>query len=50
MKILMIVANSYRHDSRVSAEAEALACAGHQVTVIDWDRDYRYPEKDSING
>ncbi|RKY76114.1 hypothetical protein DRQ07_10830 [candidate division KSB1 bacterium] len=50
MKILMIVANSYRHDSRVAAEAEALASAGHEVTVIDWDRDYRYPEKDSING
>jgi len=50
MKILMIVANSYRHDSRVAAEAKALHDAGHKVSVIDWDRRGLYPDSEIIDG
>src|SRR4030042_723091 len=38
MHVLMIVANNFLYDSRVSQEAFALKEAGFDVTVIDWDR------------
>jgi len=50
MKVLLFVANSYRHDSRVAAEAKALHDSGHEVNVIDWDRTGIYPESEIIDG
>ncbi|MGQ0536747.1 MAG: glycosyltransferase [Methanobacteriota archaeon] len=37
-RILMLVANPATHDPRVRAEAEALAGAGNDVTILAWDR------------
>jgi len=41
MRILMIVSNDVVHDSRVLNEARALKKAGHEVTIIGWDRSGR---------
>lgn len=35
----MLLANPYRPDPRVQIEAQALAGAGHDVTVLAWSRD-----------
>jgi len=50
MKVLMIVANSFRHDSRVHAEAAALSEAGHHVCVINWDRTGAFRKHEIIDG
>ena len=39
MKILMFVSNAFTNDPRVYNEAQSLLNAGHEVTVIAWDRD-----------
>jgi glycosyltransferase involved in cell wall biosynthesis len=38
MKILMTLANPFIHDPRVYMEARSLVKAGHNVTVLAWDR------------
>lgn len=38
MKVAMLVSNAVDPDPRVEKEAAALAAAGHEVTVIAWDR------------
>ena len=38
MKILMILSNSFVFDARVYYETEALVKAGHEITVLAWDR------------
>src|SRR4030042_5986721 len=39
MKIIMFVSNPFTNDPRVYNEAKSLIKAGHEVTVIAWDRD-----------
>ena len=38
MKILMTLANPFTNDPRVYMEARSLVKAGHNVTVLAWDR------------
>lgn len=38
MRILMVVSNDVVHDTRVVKEARALRTAGHEVTLLGWDR------------
>jgi len=38
MKIVMILANACAPDPRVEKEAAALGAAGHDVTILAWDR------------
>lgn len=50
MKILMILSQPLIVDSRVSREANALVDAGHEVTVIVWDRNCEYEPEAVIDG
>ena len=38
IKILMLLSNEYRPDPRVRKEAMTLHDAGHEVTVLCWNR------------
>lgn len=37
-RVLMLVSNAASHDPRVAVEAASLVRAGHEVTVLGWDR------------
>ena len=50
MKILMLLSNPFMVDPRVSKEARSLTKAGHEVSVIVWDRKAQYSEIDNIDG
>ena len=50
MNILMILANPFTHDPRVYNEARALVKAGHEVTVLAWDRKKLNPLKEKKEG
>ena len=50
MKILMILSNPFVIDPRVYKEAISLSDAGHEVTVVFWDRHAEYPPEDTIKG
>ena len=39
MKIVMLVSNACRPDPRVEKEAAVLGAAGHEVTIVAWDRE-----------
>lgn len=47
MKILMILSKEFTVDPRVYKEAKSLVEAGHEVTVLMWDRRGEY-EKESV--
>ncbi len=49
-KILMILSNIFMIDVRVYKEAKALVDAGHEVTVIVWDRKHQYKPEDVVDG
>lgn len=38
MNSLMTLSNPFTHDPRVYNEAKSLVKAGHEVTVIAWDK------------
>ena len=46
----MLLSNPFTHDPRVYNEAMSLHKAGHDVTVIGWDRGSQHPEKEIIDG
>jgi glycosyltransferase involved in cell wall biosynthesis len=48
--VLMLVTNGFRPDPRVAKEAEALAADGHDVTVLAWDRENAYPDREEHRG
>jgi len=50
MRILMILSNPFMVDPRVYKEAKSLVDAGHEVTVIVWDRKNDYPEQETVEG
>jgi glycosyltransferase involved in cell wall biosynthesis len=50
MKIVMTVSNPFKPDPRVYKEAKSLAKVGHEVIVIAWDREGRYPKEEKIEG
>ena len=49
MKILMILSKPFMTDLRVYNEAKALTDAGHNVTIIVWDRRKEYKNEDEVN-
>jgi len=49
MKILMILSNPFMVDPRVYKEAESLVDAGHEVTVIVWDRKHEYKPEENVD-
>ena len=46
----MLLSNPFTHDPRVYNEAISLHKAGHDVTVIGWDRSSQHPERELIDG
>ncbi len=50
MKILMVLSKSFINDPRGTREAKTLVEAGHQVTVIFWDRKNEYKSQDVFEG
>jgi len=50
MKVLMLLSNPFMVDPRVYKEAKALTDAGHNVTVIVWDRKNEYEPESFIEG
>lgn len=46
----MILSNPFMVDPRVYKEAKSLVDAGHEVTVIVWDRKNDYPEQETVEG
>ena len=50
MKILMLLSNPFMVDPRVYKEAKTLLEAGHEVTVVVWDRKGEYPEESTVEG
>ncbi len=50
MKILMLLSNPFVVDPRVHKEAKALVDAGHEVTVVVWDRRGDYEPEDVVDG
>ena len=49
-RVAMLVSNACAPDRRVLREAQALVGQGHQVTVIAWDRNRRYPPHETMEG
>ena len=50
MKVLMFVSNAFVSDPRVYIEAKSLIGAGHEVTVIAWDRNKQNPLRQNWDG
>lgn len=50
MNILMTLSNPFIYDPRVNKEAKSLVDAGHDVTILAWDKKGQYPKKQTING
>lgn len=49
-RILMLLTNAFDPDPRVYQEARALVEYDYEVTVLCWDRDYKKPEKEIVDG
>jgi glycosyltransferase involved in cell wall biosynthesis len=49
-KVLMLLTNAFDPDPRVHQEATALVESGYDVTIFCWDRDYKTPAHEIIDG
>jgi glycosyltransferase involved in cell wall biosynthesis len=49
-RIVMLLTNPFRPDPRVHKEAVALHGAGHEVTILSWDREGKHPAAERIDG
>ncbi|USS41011.1 glycosyltransferase family 4 protein [Thermococcus aggregans] len=50
MRVVMLVTNPFKPDPRVYKEAKSLVNAGHEVIVLAWDREGKYPRKETVEG
>lgn len=50
LQILMLLSNAFDPDPRVHREALALVQAGHNVTILCWDRDRKAKAVEEIDG
>lgn len=48
--IIMLLTNAFDPDPRVHQEAKSLVEHGYKVTIICWDRDYKKPPFEQIDG
>lgn len=48
--IVMLLSNAFRPDPRVLKEARSLARAGYKVTVICWDREGEFADREEVDG
>lgn len=49
-RVLMLLSNPFGPDPRVHREALALLHAGHEVTVLCWDRAQKHPPTEQVDG
>jgi len=49
-RVLMLLTNAFDPDPRVHQEARALVENGYGVTILCWDRDYKAPAHEMIDG
>jgi len=49
-RVVMLLSNAFRPDPRVAREAAALVEAGHEVTVLCWDRQGELPPRETRDG
>jgi glycosyltransferase involved in cell wall biosynthesis len=49
-RIAMLLSNAFIPDPRVAREAQALVRAGHQVTIVCWDREGTLPASETVDG
>ena len=49
-RIAMLLSNAFRPDPRVAREARALTEAGHQVTIVCWDRLAELASHEALDG
>ncbi|HEV8594043.1 MAG TPA: glycosyltransferase family 4 protein [Thermoplasmata archaeon] len=49
-RVLMLVSNPASHDPRVAAEAQSLAKAGYEVTILGWDRSGKEAPEETQDG
>jgi glycosyltransferase involved in cell wall biosynthesis len=49
-RVLMLLTNAFDPDPRVHHEAKALVENGYDVTILCWDRDYKAPAYEMIDG
>jgi glycosyltransferase involved in cell wall biosynthesis len=45
----MLLSNAFRPDPRVAREAKSLADAGHEVTIVCWDRQREFPAREAVD-
>lgn len=50
MKILMTLSNPFTHDPRVYNEAKSLIKAGHEVTILAWDKNRKNKSEEVKDG
>ncbi len=48
MDVLMLLSNPFKPDPRVYEEADTLCSNGYKVTVLAWDRENRFPERERM--
>ena len=48
--VVMLLSNAFRPDPRVARQAAALVGAGHEVTVLCWDREGQLSPRETVDG
>jgi glycosyltransferase involved in cell wall biosynthesis len=49
-RVLMLLTNAFDPDPRVHQEAKSLVENDYDVTILCWDRDYKFPREEVIDG
>jgi glycosyltransferase involved in cell wall biosynthesis len=49
-RVLMLLTNAFDPDPRVHQEAVSLVQNGYDVTLLCWDRDYKFPSQEVVDG
>ena len=49
-RVLMLLTNGFDPDPRVHREAVSLIENGYEVTLLCWDRDYKFPPQEVVDG
>lgn len=49
-RVAMLLSNAFRPDPRVLKEAQTLARAGYDLTVVAWDREGKLPAQEKLDG
>ena len=49
-KVLMLLSNPFKPDPRVYKEAKSLVKNGYDVTILCWDRELKFLEKEIVDG